>query len=225
MQRKSEAGELLPEVPTALKQRWYFTVLPCCFGSLFCVLLTDSCSTGGLFGIHWCVWVFLLTKAGILKLAGEMTKAFQGFIVIDGLFLQTQLCLCHWCETSSWKVSTKLHAYECPELPVVLMGQRVHWVKLCAAFRDCFIELCHGEGVRKATEVFCLFFWILVILIGLCLVVNIKWMGTYLYYGVSKFNCLVVLWLVATIVPWIVEWDVSPFFSCQIFCLACETPP
>lgn len=52
MQRNSEAGELLLEVPTALKQRWYFIMLPCCFGKLFCVLLTDSCSPGGLLGIH-----------------------------------------------------------------------------------------------------------------------------------------------------------------------------
>lgn len=51
MQRNSEAGELLLEVPTALKQRWYFIVLPHCFGNLFCVL-TDSCSPGGLLGIH-----------------------------------------------------------------------------------------------------------------------------------------------------------------------------
>lgn len=51
MQRNSEAGELLPEVPTALKRRWYFMLLPCC-GNLFCVLLTNSCSPGGLFGIH-----------------------------------------------------------------------------------------------------------------------------------------------------------------------------
>lgn len=38
----------------------------------------------------WGLCFFLLMKAGILKLAGEMTKAFQRFIMIDGLFLQTQ---------------------------------------------------------------------------------------------------------------------------------------
>jgi len=43
----------------------------------------------------------LLMKAGILKLVGEMTKAFQRFVVMDGLFLQKQLCTCHWRETSS----------------------------------------------------------------------------------------------------------------------------
>lgn len=32
-------------------------------------------------------------KAGILKLAGETTKTFERLIVINGLFLQTQLCV------------------------------------------------------------------------------------------------------------------------------------
>lgn len=77
MQRNSEAGELVPEVPTALKQRWYFILLPCCFGHLFCVLLTER--VRGLFGIHCHVGFFLLMKAGILRLAGEMPKAFQRF--------------------------------------------------------------------------------------------------------------------------------------------------
>lgn len=35
MQRNSAAGELLPEVPTALERRWYFALLPCCFGNVF----------------------------------------------------------------------------------------------------------------------------------------------------------------------------------------------
>lgn len=38
--RETAAGELLPEVPTALKQRWCFTLLPCCVGNLFFALLT-----------------------------------------------------------------------------------------------------------------------------------------------------------------------------------------
>lgn len=38
--RETAAGELLPEVPTALKQRWYFMLLPCCVGNLFFALLT-----------------------------------------------------------------------------------------------------------------------------------------------------------------------------------------
>lgn len=109
------------------------------------------------------------------------------------------------------------------------MGQRMHQVKLCTAFRDCFIGLwltSHGDwgSTQSHRDILlsCLFFGIVVILIGVCHVVHIKGMGTYLYYGVSRFNYPIVLWLVATTVPWIVGWDVSPFFSCHIFCLASE---
>lgn len=97
MRRNSAVGELLPEVLTALKQKWYFRVTMLFWQTIFCPLYLEQFPRRPI----WNSEGFLVMKAGILKLAGETTKAFERLIVINGLFLQTQLCMNHWCEASS----------------------------------------------------------------------------------------------------------------------------
>lgn len=101
MWRNSAAGELLPEVPTALKQKVVFCTVTMLFWQcIFCPLSLEQFPRRPIWNsLNW--EGILVMKAGILKLAGETTKAFKRLIVINGLFLQTQLCMDHWCEASS----------------------------------------------------------------------------------------------------------------------------